>query len=463
MKKRITTETHLKKKAVCTLLLCAVLACTACGPDTGSTSGPDTPQDTADDDGASQQGADSPSASEDNNSAGQAAESDTPADETDSGNPETDTSVTTYESNISIDMNMEEEQKTADDGTIYLVKTYTCPTVSIKGNDDAAEKINADIRSRIDSYMAGTDVLQWAKEGYEYHIEDMPASSFISYSEDLSFETKRADTNVISFTINYYSYTGGAHGNSDIRGVNYNARTGELISFSDLSEDSAAFHEDTLAYNQTLAKTEAYQDRLFSPESVTDGTLESVLYADDVWYLSTSGLVFMSAPYALGPYAAGTIEFIIPYTDLSGMGFKDSYAYKDRFIMKLQENETFHFDLNGDGQEDSILFHSEIAESTGESYGFLLHFTVNDTDFSQDGNDAVKEYLSDFSWGEFLLYDMNADDDYTELVVFSGENEADDYVYYSHFFRYTKDGSLLYLGRMKGDVSDPTVVISALE
>ena len=85
-------------------------------------------------------------------------------------------------------------------------------------------------------------------------------------------------------------------------------------------------------------------------------------------------------------------------------------------------------------QEDSVLFRSENTENTDGSYGFLLHFTINDVDFSQTGDDTIKDYLSDLAWGEFYLYDMNIDDDYTELVVLSGENEADDYVYYSHFF-----------------------------
>ena len=240
-----------------------------------------------------------------------------------------------------------------------------------------------------------------------------------------------------------------------------------MIAFADLSDDPDAFHEDTLAYNQNLAKTKAYQDRMFNSEYTnlygSDNELETVLYADDVWYLSTSGLVFMSAPYALGPYASGTIEFLIPYSDLAGMGLKDSYSYTDRLIMKLQENENFNFDLNGDGHEDSFLFFQENTENADGTYGALLHLTVNDTDFSQNGNDAVKKCLSDFSWGEYFLYDMNVDDDYTELAVLAGVNEGNEFVYYSHFFRYTGDGDLVYLGKSKGDLNDPTVEITIVK
>lgn len=461
MKKQKIIRIHPKKSKALAFLLCAALACPACGTDTDAGSGSNTPSDTTDDN-SEQQTPDNTTAEENVNNSEQTAGSVPQTDTSETGASENDITVTTFESNITIEMHTEEERKTADDGTVYLIKTYTYPTVTIEGNDAAAGKINADIRSRIDPFLSNTEAEGWAKEDYEYRLEESPDEPFIAYSEDLSFKTERADSNVISFTLNNYAYTGGAHGNSDIRGINYNPRTGELIAFSDLSEDPAAFHEDTLAYNQALAKTEAYQQRMFSSESITDGSLESTLYADGAWYLSTSGLVFLSPPYALGPYAAGTIEFIIPYTDLAGMGFDPSYAYTDRLIMKLQENETCSFDLNGDGQEDSVLFRSENTESTDGSYGFLLHFTINDVDFSQTGDDTIKECLTDLAWGEFYLYDMNTDDDYTELVVLSGENEADDYVYYSHLFRYTKEGELLYLGKSRGDVSDPTVVISAL-
>lgn len=58
---------------------------------------------------------------------------------------------------------------------------------------------------------------------------------------------------------------------------------------------------------------------------------------------------------------------------------------------------------------------------------------------------------------------MNVDDDYTELAVLAGVNEGNEFVYYSHFFRYTGDGDLVYLGKSKGDLNDPTVEIAIVK
>lgn len=463
MKRKMIPLNHLQGNTLCTLLLCVSLACTACGAGKDGTPTADTEQNTAADDSETQEPPDTETDTSQDESSGAGSEDNIPETGENTGDAESDTTVSTFDSHITIETKSATEDKTADDGTVYLSKSYSYPVVTIEGNDAAAEKINADIQSRIDSFMAATEIEEWAKEGYDETISSDSEYPFLAYSDDLTITVQRADSNVISFTLTDYTFTGGAHGNYGTGAVNYNAKTGEKISFSDLSDDPAAFHEDTLSYNQKLAETESYQERMFSSDSIGDGTLESVLYADDVWYLSPYGLVFMSNPYALGPYAAGIIEFIIPYSDLAGMGFKDSYTYTNRLIMKLQDGETCHYDLNGDGQEDSICFRSESIENTDGTYGSLLHLTVNDTDFSESGSEDVKDYLTSFSWGEFFLYDMNVEDEYTELAVLAWESDTSDSSYYSYFFRYTKDGGLIYLGKSKGDVCDPTAEITVIK
>lgn len=453
----------------CALLLGTAACCTACGSDpgtdAGSTPGSNETADSSED--SAQQSTDT--AVNDND--GQIATDSPGNNSTENSESESDTSVGNDPSHITITMNEEENNKSAEDGTVYLYKSSSYPTVSIEGNEAAADKINADILSRVSSFNDNPEVEIWGKEYldmFETDSEDFEKESitFTGYSEDLSFQTKRADSNVISFTMTYYAYTGGAHGNYDTIGINYNAKTGDLISFTDLSEDDAAFHEDTLAYNQNLAKTEYYKERMFSEDTITDGTLESVLYADDAWYLSTSGLVFMSGPYALGPFAAGIIEFIIPYRDLADMGFQNTYAYTDRFVMRLSPKETYYYDLNRDGSEDSILIYNEDAVSDDGSFQTKRHMIINDVDFAQSGDEEIQtQFAQTFTtWPEtpLYLYDLVPDDNYVELMFVSGEDIDTEYVYYSYFYRYLEDGSLTYLGKTEGDAADPTIDTSVL-
>lgn len=471
MKKNYVNE-HIMSRLLpyalsCALLLGTAVGCTACssGSDTGNPS--DLNETTNASEDSAQQSTDTAGNENDEQIAADAPEENSPE------NPEneSDTSVSSEQSHITIQMTKEENNKSAENGTVYLYKSSSYPTVSIEGNETAADKINADIRSRVDSFNANTEVEEWGKEYldmFESEEEDFEKESisFNGYSEDLSFQAQRADSNVISFTMTYYAYTGGAHGNYDTIGMNYNTKTGDLIAFTDLSEDDAAFHEDTLAYNQNLAKTEYYKERMFSEDNITDGTLESVLYADDAWYLSNSGLVFMSGPYALGPFAAGIIEFIIPYGDLADMGFQSAYTYTGRFVRKLPSKETYYYDLNHDGSEDSILVYTEDSVSEDGSFRTLPHLIINDIDYAQSEDEVIQSQLAQSftTWPEtpLFLYDLVPEDNYVELMLVSGEDEGNEYVYYSYFYRYQEDGSLAYLGKIKGDANDPTVDTSEL-
>ena len=450
---------HIKKITIGVSLMSAALCFSACGINTGET--PNTfllenPGQEIDNSEANTE----PTADDENQADG--------SDSDMISGAETDTSVSSAGSSVTVIMKTEDDVSiAADDGTVIYTITCSYPIVSIAGNEAATEKINENILSRVEFFNTATnESVEYAKEDYEYMLsEDIQPP--MPYSSDLSYTVTRADDHVISFTENGYEYTGGAHGMPYKTGINYDANTGELLSFTDLSDDPDTFHADTLAYNQALAQTEYYSAELFNTDNITDGTLEEVLYADGGWYLSTSGLVFMSPPYALAPYAAGTLEFTIPYSELVNMGFKEQYNYTGRMIVELMENEPYSIDLNGDGQEDSISYYDEWVDDETDSRISLTHLTINGVDYSQDGTDDVREQLSSsLDMMDVYLYDLDVNDSYVEFatlsVIWSYSDENDNYeaTYNSKFFRYTEDGSLIYLGQADVDVSDPTVSVS---
>ena len=160
------------------------------------------------------------------------------------------------------------------------------------------------------------------------------------------------------------------------------------------------------------------------------------------------------------------------------MGFKESYAYSGRFVLKLQYGETYPgqdnssapntdytyaYDLNGNGLEDSISLYREYIANEDGIYETHPHLVINDVDFIEK-DETIREPLTTFisTWAEPVLYDLDADDDYVELMFVSGELEGDNYIYYSHFYRYTKEGTLEYAGKVKGDANDPSVDTSVL-
>lgn len=451
---------YLKKSTLCAIIMGTALCFGACGSSTGETPAADTTEtENVTVDTAQEEETDTPE-----ESTVESEEEESPAE---SGS-ETDITVSNIGSPVSISIETADTvELTTDDGTVYYTITCSYPVVSIEGNDAAAEKINADISSRVDNHYSGANSdAELTKEDFEYMLADAGDDYAPNpYTSSLSFTVARADDNVISFTEDSYFYMGGAHGSPGSTGVNYDTKTGELIAFTDLSDDPDAFHADTLAYNQELAQNEYYSEQMFYTDDITNGTLESVLYADDVWYLSPAGLVFMSAPYALASYASGTLEFIIPYSDLDDMGFNDAYDYTGRQIVKLLEGSPYSIDLNGDGNADSVDYSTEYLDD--DSYNVLTHLIVNGTDYAQDGTDDVKEQLTAPTSSQPYVYDLDVNDNYVELAavfeewIFADDDSDPVANPYSRFFRYTADGSLIYLGQVDGNVADLTFTFTA--
>ncbi|MCM1425574.1 MAG: DUF4163 domain-containing protein [Eubacterium sp.] len=450
----------MKKKFICTALASVMLLCSACGKQDGAL-GNETIIDNTD----AQENSDTAEASGAANTS--AANSDTNADDSaaqaDNGtSTNSGTADATAQSlSISVTFQTEENEETAEDGTTIYTRVIIYPVISIEGNETAADKINADIQTRVDDFSSNTMLLTMAQEQYQYYIEENPEYDFFEYSSDLDFTVTRCDSNVISFTARYYEYADGAHGNYTTIGVNYSSQTGELITFSELSDDPDSFYDNTLAFNQALAENEFYQEILFP--NTSSETLESVLYTDGAWYLSTSGLIFFSDPYALGPYASGTIEFPIPYNDLYEMGFKEEYRYAGNLTVQIEDGASYTLDINGDGVDDTIELYTnyeEVAEGTSD---FVTHLIINGIDVSQGYSEELTNALT--PWPLCALYDMDASDDTVEIAVSrtllsNGESDTD--VISTYFFRYEKDGSITYLGMTRGAATDPTIDISNL-
>ena len=383
----------------------------------------------------------------------------------DEDNAEIDITDSTIESSVSIIMKTEVIPLINENGITYYTLSSTYPIISIEGNESAAEKINADIRSRIEPFLSASESYEFVKTLANHWHETEPELTDTHFMEDWTYEVTRADDNVISFAITECFYEGGLHEQFNTIGVSYDTNTGEQISFDDLSEDPEHFRMATLAYNQALAETKAYRHLMYEEEKsyLAAGTLEDVLYSDGRWCLSANGLVFFSNPYALGPFSCGLIEFTIPYSDLEDMGFNEAYTYTGRLIVKLLDEEIYSVDLNGDGDEETVAYYCFTFDDNDTYIGKGVHLIIDDFDLGQNGDDDTKELLADYMNSKLILYDLDINDDYVEVVLLTGWLVGRENTYYSNFFRYTKDGSLVYLGRVKGNVTDLSVSASEFE
>ena len=159
-----------------------------------------------------------------------------------------------------------------------------------------------------------------AKEQYaerEAMAAEMGEELFFNpFSYQMSYHMQRADDKVITFTSAECSYMGGAHGGNLVTGINYDAQTGKLLTLDDVCTDKEGFlqvsREEIVRQIEEMRGHDPY---LFFEEYEK---YVSDVFQEGCWYLKESGVSWISREYTLQPYAAGTIEFTIPYKMLEG-------------------------------------------------------------------------------------------------------------------------------------------------
>jgi len=147
------------------------------------------------------------------------------------------------------------------------------------------------------------------------NISDRDAAT-MGLSDDQKYEydmTTRiaTSTKTVSYIIEVYEFTGGAHGNTDVATFTYD-KSGKLVTLDDFF---AASYLDRIA---GLARTYFYSTLgdYAEPEMIDAGT-EATTTNFSAWYLTDQNITFIFGQYQVGPYVIGMPEFSIARSSLS--------------------------------------------------------------------------------------------------------------------------------------------------
>lgn len=113
-------------------------------------------------------------------------------------------------------------------------------------------------------------------------------------------------SSTITYKLETYMYTGGAHGGTFIETFTY-GKDGKLITLNDILVSS-----DSMKKLSTLARNYLYNkvgDQ--SQNEVVDAGTEPTPENFGVWYITDTGIVFVFQQYQVGPYTIGIQEFPI--------------------------------------------------------------------------------------------------------------------------------------------------------
>lgn len=183
------------------------------------------------------------------------------------------------------------------------------PVISGLKDASSEKKLNEMIENTIDGFK--NEVKSVAEEDNTNGILRNSYEVHIDYKEHYN------KNDLMSFTISFYSYTGGAHGNTIKNSYNIDLRTYEVASLRDFFSPEEEYQE---IINEKIRDNIANNPDEYYPE-ITN-YFEGIL-PDQPFFIEDDTIVIYFGQYEIAPYSSGFREFKIPFSDFkSGVNLK---------------------------------------------------------------------------------------------------------------------------------------------
>jgi len=322
------------------------------------------------------------------------------------------------------------------DGSSQLLCDATYQTISIEDSDYQALSDALFSYSNSNAEYIYDMAQQCVDECYaDTYLMDM-IDEYMYYTFSNSYEHTRFDHQVLSIMESYEEYTMGPHGSYVFNGITFDVKTGNTLTLSDLIQGDfdtfADFAKDYMVAD--LLQREEYG---FSPSELEDTISVYQLQEDLPWYLNGSGMVFIFNIYSIGPYAMGSMEVCIPYTQLTDYLKPEYLPGEGTYIGKLSPDVAScyrGFDQDADVSSSyEVYINTNSLNSYGEDEGFCIE-TAN-------SNEMITEY--GYLASAYIVRKSNEED----YLLLCYDNMSSDYstVAYS-----LKDGNLTELSVLSG-------------
>lgn len=123
------------------------------------------------------------------------------------------------------------------------------------------------------------------------------------FSAELTFEIHRNDARAVSVAFNYYTYTGGAHPNTQQIGRTYLKPDGRRVFIAELIGPKGV--EDLSAYAIKDLKRQWGRDPMSDEDWVARGAGPRATNFEDFYWTAKGDIVIQFSPYQVAAYAAG--------------------------------------------------------------------------------------------------------------------------------------------------------------
>ncbi len=169
-------------------------------------------------------------------------------------------------------------------------------------NKKAIQKINNTIKRDIDNFY--NYFLEYRKH---YIPKGRPG-----FQGNVSYVIEMNEKDLLSLSITYYEYTGGAHGISEQIGYTFELSSGNRLFLKDLFKTDYPYND--ILKEQVVQEIDQNSSDYF--QDAKDHVLEND-FSFGSFYLKPNNLVVYFGVYDIAPYYLGSPEFIIPKEILS--------------------------------------------------------------------------------------------------------------------------------------------------
>ena len=236
----------------------------------------------------------------------------------------------------------------------------------------------------------------------------------------------RSDAKIISYTQDYSSFTGGAHGIYGRFGYTYDVKNGKKLELTDVVDTTS----DELV---PVLKEKILQTGDPDDFDDLDENLKNYKLSGDgsfVWFLDFDGVHFYFGPYEIAAYAIGDTDVVIGYDEFQGK-VKDEYLTEPdtgyivsgriRLYASPYDSDTdtsLHFVCNTDDKEYDNSGYIDCTSLTLKQADKSA--TAEDEDFSFNyDKDSCKQYHVVTKDGkEYIYVCALVYDDYTDIIVY---------------------------------------------
>ena len=210
-----------------------------------------------------------------------------------------------------------EEDKLSFIETNEIFKNNAIVEINIpkaEGNSDLANTINYKIENHIanmlnfseddtDSITLNDAVNKFDAE-YKAFKNDFEESALV-WEALFDGEVTYQSAEIISIAINGYLNTGGAHGNMNVTFLNFNPKTGHVLTF-----------DDVFTNKEDLTKAiKPFFDKETKPSNISYFFGKEFHLPENIGF-SDEGVILLYNVYEIAPYSKGITEFTIPFEEV---------------------------------------------------------------------------------------------------------------------------------------------------